>query len=295
MRCPKGSDMPELPEVEVTRKRCESILCDRYLAKVSVHDDPIVFCGLPAASLQTKLQGRQVQACQRKGKYFWWTFREGGALLLHLGMTGAIHIPDLPDLELSHGIAFDQKTWPPRFSKLEIELDNGRRLAFCDPRRFGRIRWQQDPIHEEPLCKLGIDPIADPFSWDLFYPKLLRRKGVIKGLLLNQCFVAGIGNWIADEVLYHAGIAPQTLVQDLDEAQAKRLFVAIARIVQQAVRVDANAQRFPQHWLFHQRWSPKAGKLDQDGHRIEFTKVAGRSTAWVPAVQSTSPGSPRTS
>lgn len=277
--------MPELPEVEATRKRCQAILVGQTLAKVQVYDDPIVFCETPASTLQDHLKGRRVTQCLRKGKYFWWAFDQGDALVLHLGMTGIVHVPELLDLELSHGIDVRQTHWPPKFVKLDIELANGQRLAFCDPRRFGRIRRQKDPLSQAPLCELGVDPIAEPFLWETFYDKLKRRKGNLKGLLLNQAFIAGIGNWIADEVLYQAKIAPDCLVQALDETQARKLFMAIRDIMERAVKVDANAQRFPEHWLFHKRWRPAPGQLDQHGHPIVFSKVAGRSTAWVPQVQ----------
>lgn len=280
-----GITMPELPEVEITRKRCDALLTGQRLCKVLVHEDPIIFCGNSAQALATKLQGQRVLSCHRKGKYFWWNFEEEHALLLHLGMTGAVHIPQLPDLELSHGIDFAQSQWPPRFAKLEVELQNGQQLAFCDPRRFGRIRWQQDPLSQAPLCDLGVDPISEPFAYAPFRTRLQRRKGVVKGLLLNQNFVAGIGNWIADEVLYHAKLAPHSLVQDLDETQAQSLFHAIKVIIEQAVKVDADASRFPEHWLFHKRWKPSSGQVDARGAAIEFCKVAGRSTAWVPEVQ----------
>lgn len=278
--------MPELPEVEVTKKRCAAILCGQRLAKVKVHPDEIVFCAAAHDELQAKLQGRRVIGCHRKGKYFWWSFEDGHALVLHLGMTGTIHVPTLPDLKLSHGIEVGQAQWPPRFVKLEVETDLGQRLAFCDARRFGRIRWQQDPLKQAPLSKLGIDPIAEDFVWEAFYAKLQRRKGVIKGLLLNQSFIAGIGNWIADEVLHHAGIAPHTPAEQLNEAQARRLFAAIREVIEHAVAVDANAQRFPEGWLFHRRWNPAPDQRNEQGHLIEFTKIAGRTTAWVPSVQS---------
>lgn len=277
--------MPELPEVEITRKRCASVLAGRTLAKVKVHADNIVFCGADARELEAQLQGQRVLGCHRKGKYFWCSFEGNHALLMHLGMTGAIHIPSVPDLKLSHGIELRQEQWPPRFAKLELETDAGEQLAFCDPRRFGRIRLQQDPLMQLPLSKLGVDPIADPFDWAPFYLRLRRRKGVIKSLLLNQGFVAGIGNWIADEVLHHAGIDPHTLVQNLDEIRAKRLFLAIREITSAAVAVDADASQFPKHWLFHRRWRPVPGQLDQQGAPIALSKVAGRSTVWVPSVQ----------
>lgn len=276
--------MPELPEAEATRKLCAKHLCGHKITRVQVKEDPIVFCGQSAAFLQEKLTQQKVIACHRRGKYFWWSFERDNALLLHLGMTGAIHVPDGPALELSHGIDFEQHAWPPRFTKLQLELDNGQRLAFCDPRRFGRVKWQHDPLSQAPLCKLGPDPIAEELPWTSFERALSRRKGAIKSLLLNQAFIAGIGNWIADEVLYQAAIDPRCPAKDLSPTQRRALYDTIHAVLKLAVSLDADSSRFPQEWLFHHRWGKKAER-DSQGQAIEFIEIAGRTTAWVPSRQ----------
>lgn len=273
--------MPELPEVEVTRKLCETHLVGRSIASIQVQSDPIVFCGQDPRSLEQALMGKRVISCDRKGKYFWWTF-EQGALLLHLGMTGAIHVPRGPALTLSHGIDFQQSQWPPRFHKLCLTLDNGQELAFCDPRRFGRVRLQSDPLCEGPVSQLGVDPINEDLSLAEFERRIALRKGNIKGLLLNQRFLAGLGNWIADEVLYQARIDPRCTVPELDASQRNELYQAIQRVLRTAVSVDADASRFPRDWIFHHRWGKKSGAMDANHEAIEFLTVAGRSTAWVP-------------
>lgn len=274
--------MPELPEVEVTRRLCETYLVGRIIASVQVQSDPIVFCDQDPQSLERALLGQRIVSCNRKGKYFWWSF-EQGALLLHLGMTGAVHVPRGPALTLSHGIDFQQSQWPPRFHKLCITLDNGQALAFCDPRRFGRVRLQSDPLAEAPVSQLGIDPINEDLSFGEFETRLATRKGNIKGLLLNQSFLAGLGNWIADEVLYQARLDPRWTVPQLSETQRRELFEAIQTVLRTAVRVDADATRFPPDWIFHHRWGKKANAVDTSGESIEFLTVAGRSTAWVPS------------
>lgn len=278
--------MPELPEVEITRKRCASYLRGRQIQHVEIEDDPIVFCGQNPETLRAGLEGQRIRACERRGKYFWWSFESQGALLLHLGMTGAVHVPNGPALKLSHGIDFAQTQWPPRFTKLALTLDNGQRLAFCDPRRFGRVQLQVDPLIQAPVSKLGPDPIAQGLAWDDFEKALSKRKGSIKGLLLNQQFIAGLGNWIADEVLYQARLHPQSIPSKLAVPERRALFVAIQEVLHQAVKVDADASRFPEYWLFHRRWNKRKDARDHQGHPVKFIEVAGRTTAWVPALQS---------
>jgi formamidopyrimidine-DNA glycosylase len=109
---------------------------------------------------------------------------------------------------------------------------------------------------------------------------------VIKSLLLDQGFAAGVGNWIADEVLYQAGIDPRRRADTLSAAEARRLRTKLVAVVRKAVAVDARKERFPRGWLFHRRWGRDPEALDAAGRPIEFLRIGGRTTAWVPAVQS---------
>lgn len=286
--------VPELPEVEVTRKLCERHLVGRSLTQVQLAADPIVFAGQSPRALRSQLEGQRVTACQRHGKYFWWELSEG-ALLLHLGMAGSIQVPEGASLRLSHGIEFAQESWPPRFAKLWVETDAGQRLAFCDARRFGRVKWQSSPRSQAPVLNLGLDPLHHTLTCRDVASALHRRRGTIKGLLLNQKVFAGIGNWIADEVLYQAGIDPRSCAGQLSKPQISALHRAILQVVERAVAVDADATRFPPHWLFHHRWGKHAKEHPRTGAKIEFITVAGRTTAWVPSRQtSVSPQPPST-
>lgn len=104
-----------------------------------------------------------------------------------------------------------------------IETDCGVRLAFCDPRRFGRVRLQADPENNEPISKLGFDPILNMPDLDTFSAMLAKQKRSIKPLIMDQSFSAGVGNWVADEVLYQARIHPEQKAASLDEAQQAAL------------------------------------------------------------------------
>ena len=107
----------------------------------------------------------------------------------------------------------------------------------------------------------------------------------MKALLLNQSFAAGVGNWIADEVLYQARIDPHRRPHELDDRELERVRRWLFRVIERAVAVDADKQSFPRGWLFHVRWGKDEEARTVDGHHVEFTRLGGRTTAWVPARQ----------
>ena len=117
---------------------------------------------------------------------------------------------------------------------------------------------------------------------------LRERKSPIKAVLLDQSFAAGIGNWIADEVLYQAGIAPKRRASTLSAAEAGRLRARIRSVIGGAVRAGSDSDRFPRWWLFHRRWGHRRGGPSATtvrGEHIRHETVGGRTTAWVPSAQ----------
>jgi formamidopyrimidine-DNA glycosylase len=110
------------------------------------------------------------------------------------------------------------------------------------------------------------------------------RVAPVKALLLDQSFAAGVGNWIADEVLYQARIAPRRPVRSLTDAELDRLRARLRVVVGTAVRLGADGDRFPRTWLFHRRWDRRPG-ITVRGDPIRWETIAGRTTAWVPTVQ----------
>jgi formamidopyrimidine-DNA glycosylase len=104
-------------------------------------------------------------------------------------------------------------------------------------------------------------------------------------LLLDQSFAAGIGNWMADEILYQARLDPRRRGHELSEAEARRIHAKMGAIVRKACAVDADKSRFPRGWLFHRRWGKVADARTAKGEPIEHLELGGRTTAWVPSVQ----------
>ncbi len=200
-------------------------------------------------------------------------------------MTGAFHTPAIEALQFKSGPKESRSEWPPRFTKIHFVFDDGGELIMTNARRLGRILLRDDPLQEPPLSKLGFDPLLDLPSPAAFSALLRQRHAVIKSLLLDQRFSAGVGNWIADEVLYQAGIAPQRRASSLSDAEAKRLRTKLKSVVETAVAANAEDTDYPKRWLFHRRWGKLKDARTAQGDVINHTTIGGRTTAWVPAVQ----------
>ena len=256
----------------------------RTISHVRCADDRIVIEDVAPRTLARTLKGRRVLEVHRHGKQLWFELDRPPMPLFHYGMTGAFHVPDGDHLDLESGID-PGATWPPRFWKIQLEFDDGGALCMTSARRFGRIRLREDPEHEPPLSTLGFDPLLDMPTPAAFARLVAGRRGTLKGLLLNQSFAAGVGNWIADEVLYQAHLDPRRNVDSLTSDEVRAMHRCLARIIRTAVRVNATKRRFPKDWLFHTRWGRDADATTSDGEPIEHLTVAGRTTAWVPTRQ----------
>ncbi len=263
--------MPELPEVESARRLAERHLLEKTIEKVHTVPDAIVYQDVTPARFARALTGRKVQALCRKGKQLWMELDRPPSPGFHFGMTGSFHVYTSPS---------DR----PRFWKVELLMDDGTRLCFRNVRRLGRLRLLHDPTAEPPVSRLGFDPLYEMPSVAAFSKAVRRRATPIKALLLNQSFAAGVGNWIADEVLYQARIDPRRSCTTLDSAELRRLHSALGRVIHTAVKADADKDRFPKTWLFHARWGKSATHTVR-GEPIQFDTVAGRTTAWVPTRQ----------
>lgn len=264
--------MPELPDVEAARVVLERALRGRRILSVATVDDPIVYAGVTPRRFAAALRGRRVLRTGRKGKHLWLELDRRPWPAFHFGMTGEFRI---------YGDERDR----PRFWKMEMRTSDGKRVAFADARRFGRIRLQQHPEEEEPISALGYDVLAGlPPPADLARV-LARRKAPIKAVLLDQALFAGVGNWVADEVLFQARISPHRPASSLSAAEVRALRSRLIAIVARAVAVDADSDRFPRGWLFHRRWGRNAEAVTARAERIRHETIGGRTAAWVPGRQ----------
>jgi formamidopyrimidine-DNA glycosylase len=182
-------------------------------------------------------------------------------------------------------VAYETARERPRYWKIELAMEDGLRLAMPDARRLGRLRLIRDPDEDEPLSRLGGDALLGLPSAKGIAALLSRRRAPIKAVLLDQRLFAGVGNWIADEVLYQARISPRRLACDLDLQEVRRLRSRLRAIVRRACEVDADKDRFPRGWLFHVRWRRQKDARTRKGERLVHETIGGRTTAWVPGRQ----------
>lgn len=264
--------MPELPEVERARREAERRLVGRRIAEVATVRDPIVYAGVDPRRFASALRGRTVSRVHRKGKHLWMELDRAPHPLFHFGMTGSFEYYRRPE---------DR----PRFWRVELRMDDGTHLAMPDARRFGRIRLAHDPEREPPLSELGFDPLLRPPTPREMADVLGRRNAPIKAVLLDQAVFAGVGNWIADEILFQAGVRPQRKASSLRPEEVARVRSRLLAIVRHAVKVNADSDRFPRSWLFHERWGRNEEARTHRGERIVHATVGGRTTAWVPGRQ----------
>jgi formamidopyrimidine-DNA glycosylase len=281
------SPMPELPEVEAARRLLMRSAVGRRIVAVRCAPDEIVFQGVSPARVRRALVGRRIVAAHRHGKHLWLELDRRPWPCFHFGMSGGIEVRGRRRAKLVlEGRRAHEGQWPPRFLKLHLTLDDGGEIAFSDARRLGRVRLRHDPRAEPPISLLGFDALHDLPSLGRLAELFGARAAPVKAVLLDQSFSAGVGNWIADEVLYQAGIDPRRRTNTLTRAEIARLRAKLRFVVATAVRVGADSDRFPAKWLFHTRWSKRLkSPVTPRGERIRYLPVGGRATAWVAEVQ----------
>lgn len=301
--------MPELPEVESARVLCEAHCLGATVTSVAFLEDGTfdekIFAGTTATDFREALVGKTLVSARRLGKHMWWELgvkrgKQGkkttpsetdASPLFHFGMTGAMSVRGGGAMKYK-SFEVDTTSWPPRFAKLVVEFDSGVALAYTDPRRFGKVRLVRgDVLASPPISQLGFDPLLAMPDPDAFAAAYARRAAPIKAALLDQKIAAGVGNWIADEVLYQARVHPETPAKQLSRAQLERIRDEMGAVVRKSVEANADADAFPEDWLFHRRWGKVAGSVN--GSRVEFITVGGRTTAFVPAVQKKNAGAKR--
>ena len=279
--------MPELPEVEAARRLLTRAAVGRRIVSARVMPDPIVFQGVSPARIRRALVGRRVVAAHRHGKHLWLELDERPWPCFHFGMSGGIEVRGRQRQRLMvEGRRAREEPWPPRFLKLHLTLDDGGEIVFRDARRLGRVRLRHDPAAEPPISLLGFDALHDVPSPGRLAALFAKRAAPVKAVLLDQSFSAGVGNWIADEVLYQARIDPRRRTDTLTRAEIGRIRSRLRSVISTAVRAGADSDRFPRKWLFHTRWSKRLqSPVTVRGERILYLTVGGRTTAWVAEVQ----------
>ncbi len=258
--------MPELPEVATYQKHFSHAALHQKVVSLEVYEPRMVRVDTDA--LAEGVVGRTLVDTDRIGKHLLVKLDNDAWLTLHFGMTGSLQY-------------FRDRDEAPRFTKLLFGLSDGW-MAFRCPRILGRVGLTDDLEAFRKERKLGQDALK--ISLADFRERWSGRKGLVKPLLLNQAFVAGLGNWIVDEMLYQAHIHPETPANLLSEETITTLYEKMRYILETAVKHEARYEDFPQDFLVTYRW------LDRKNHplqqkNIERIVVGGRGTYYCPDEQ----------
>ena len=294
--------MPELPEVETVRRQLEPELVGRRIEGASVLDERLTRPESPR-SVERAVEGREVTAVARRGKYLLVGLEGGRTLALHLRMTGNLLLrdpaegatADLMKTERLGGPRVYESAPAPSHVRARFDLDDGRELLFTDVRRFGQavVLDAGDQLEDFFAARLGVEPLSGELTPERLLELAKGRKAPVKSFLLSQSRVAGIGNIYADEALWRARLHPLSPAGSMKLEHAERLVEGIVGALEAGLDHggasiddyrDSRGERgsMQDEFLVHTREGEPCPRGDGEIQRIV---VAGRSTYFCPACQ----------
>lgn len=276
--------MPELPEVETVRRDLEKEVVGRRVKTVEVSGNRSIRRHTNKKQFISRIEGQKIDAVERRGKNLLLSLGDDW-LVVHLGMSGQLlkTVPRDPVAKHTH---------------VTISFTQGGQLRFVDPRTFGElyVASKENLAAESPeLVELGFDPVEDVMSWNDFGNRLIARKVKLKTLLMDQKFVAGIGNIYSDEILWNAGLRYDRGSETVSTQEVRRLYRAIGEVLQEAIKLRGSSLADEQYRdLYgnvgnyaaeHKVYAREGEPCRRCRHIIERVKWQGRSAFYCPGCQ----------
>ena len=263
--------MPELAEVEWFRNQWNAGLGDKII-EVRSHRGKYVFRGIDTRAIEKSLRGEKLLKSERRGKQMVFLFSGHHWLGVHLGMTGKTHVEK-------------RQFRPSKYDHLVL-YQQTRALVFTDPRQLGRVRFEQ--ASKEPgWWKERLPEIDSPAFDQKVFDQFLDRHGKapIKSVLLMQSGFPGIGNWMADEILWRAKVLPSKRTRKLSDHERRSIFRAAKFVVKKSLQtLGKDFSDPPKNWLIHQKWK-RGGVCPKHRTPLRHATIGGRTTAWCPKCQ----------
>lgn len=219
--------MPELPEVETTRRGIEPWVLDHHICEVVVRDRRLRW-PVPQ-DIHQKMSGRIVRSVERRAKYLL-IGTDAGTAILHLGMSGSLRVIESEEPAGKH-------------DHVDICFDSGKALRFRDPRRFGCLLWSNEPLQHRLLCGLGPEPLSEDFDGNYLWRKSRGRRVSVKQFIMSGPVVVGVGNIYASEALFMAGIHPRRSAGRISAVRMARLAQSIKVVLQNAIDAGGTTLR----------------------------------------------------
>jgi len=271
--------VPELPEVETTRRGIEPYVAGQKIREVVIRRYDL---RQPVSPTLVTVEGQRVTTIDRRSKYLIFTLDDATSLLVHLGMSGSLRLdnPNEPFKKHDH---------------LALTFANGRQLRFHDPRRFGIFLHLPagDPMKHPLLQSLGPEPLSDDFHPKALATACAKRTSPIKLVIMDAKVVVGVGNIYASEALFRAGILPQTPANQISKPRLARLVEAIRAVLTNSIEAGGTTLRDFLHsdgkpGYFAQRlnvYDRKSEPCRKCGTPIRHTVLGQRATYWCPKCQ----------
>ncbi len=219
--------MPELPEVETTRRGIAPWIEGHRVAEVIIRQRRLRY-PVPRG-LEARLKGKRLQRVRRRAKYLLLEFEHGTAII-HLGMSGSLRI-------------LDQRLDANKHDHFDIRFDNGKILRYRDPRRFGALLWCDAGKQHKLLGALGPEPLSDTFDGERLFTLSRKRKSALKTFIMDNHVVVGVGNIYASEALFLAGLRPGRAAGGISRQQCAKLAAAIKQVLTTAIEAGGTTLR----------------------------------------------------
>lgn len=266
--------MPELPEVETTRRRLEPLVVGKRFERVVIRAPKL---RLPMQHhLKTVLPGRTVRGVGRRGKYLL-LFCDSGSLVIHLGMTGYLQYLATPPPSGKH-------------DHLDLVFTDGHILRLQDQRKFGTVLWVEgDPLSHPLLAGIGPEPLTDAFDGAYLHGASRSRRVAVKLFIMDSSVVAGVGNIYANEALFRAGIRPDRPAGSLERRECDRLAKAIRAVLAESIETGSTyrvaEETVGYHPLEFDVYGRSGVACRTCGGVLESTRLGNRSTVFCPRCQ----------
>lgn len=270
--------MPELPEVETTKRGIESHVVGKKIAQVIIRESR--FRWPISRGFKQKVDGHIIRSIARRAKYILFEL-DHGYFMIHLGMSGSLRI-------------VESKTILKKHDHVDFQLPTGKCLRFNDPRRFGSVLWLgKHPMKHALLNKLGPEPFAKEFSAEYLFLRARKRKVAIKNFIMDNHIVVGAGNIYANEALFISGIRPTRPAGKATKTECERLVAAIIAVLKASIEMggttlkdfvggDGKPGYFQQTLRVYDREQQPCKKC---GTLIKALRIGQRSTYYCPNCQ----------
>jgi len=268
--------MPELPEVEILKRSLQKKLRFSKITRIRIYNRNLRY-KVPY-SIKRNLENHVVNNISRISKYLIFHINFSKKLLVHLGMSGSIHLIEKNNKINTNASFYHSSYLPTKHNHIEISFSNDIKMIYNDPRRFGYLKLlKKNYLSEKPIINLGPDPFSYKFNFEYIKNFIYKKKINIKNLLMNQKFVGGIGNIYANEILYYCKLRPTRTVNQLSKKNILNIILQARKVLNKAIifggssirdfkKTDGVPGNFQQNFKVYGKNNVKCSRYGCDGY-----------------------------